>query len=102
MAEAAKNETVVLRSQHKPLLTGDIAVSQSWPTTDNIILYVTSVVAVLSLIAFIITFVKLRKGLLILTILEKVHVNKFSASTVPSHVTKMTKLRQPQPYFLRG
>ena len=101
MAEAAKNETVVLRSQHKPLLTGDIAISQSWPTTD-IILYVTSVVAVLSLIAFIITFVKLRKGLLILTILEKVHMNKFSASTVPSHVTKMTKLRQPQPYFLRG
>ena len=69
MAEAARNESVVFRSLTEPLLSGDIAINQSWPTTDNIILYVTSAIAIFSLIAFIITFLKLRKVLLILTVL---------------------------------
>ena len=84
MAEAARNESVVFRSLTEPLLSGDIAINQSWPTTDNIILYVASAIAIFSLIAFIITFLKLRKVLLILTVLQNVHVSKTNASTIPS------------------
>ena len=89
MAEAARYESVVFRSLTEPLLSGDIAINQTWPTTDNIILYVTSAtIAIFSLVAFIISFLKLRKVLLILTVLQNVHVSKTNATTVPSLVYK--------------
>ena len=72
MLEATRNEYVIFRSLTAPLLSGDISIDQSWPTTDNIKLYVTTTVAIFSLIAFIVTFLKLRKVLVILTVLQNV------------------------------
>ena len=88
MAEAARNESVIFRSLTEPLLSGDISIDQSWPTTDKIILYATAAVAIFSLIAFIVTFLKLRKVLVILTVLQNVNINKANASTLPSLVYK--------------
>ena len=102
MAKAARKESVVFRSLTEPLISGNILLEDNWPTTDNVILYVTSAVAIFSLIAFIVTFLKLRKVLLILSILQQTHINKVNAATMPSFVYKYDKTTQvPSKIFFQ-
>lgn len=86
MAKAASQESVVFKSLTDSLLAGSISLEDTWPSSNDIILYVTTAVAGFSLIAFIITFLKLRKVILILTVLQQAH--KVKAATLPSFIYK--------------
>ena len=103
MAKAAKRkESVVFRSLTEPLISGYISIADNWPTTDKVILYFTRGIAIFSLIAFIVTFLKLRKVLLILCILQQTHINKVNAATMPSFVYKYDKTTQvPSKIFIQ-
>ena len=81
MAKAARKDAIVFRSLTEPLISRNISLEDNWPTTENVILYVTSEIAIFSLIAFIVTFLKL-------SIFQQTHINKVNAATIPTFVYK--------------
>ena len=89
MAKAATDNAQIFQSLTDPLLTGDISLNDNWPSRDTIILYVTSAVAALAFVAFIITFQKLRKVLIIVSVLQRAQQTK--AATLPSFVYQNNK-----------
>ena len=91
MAEAAKKDAMAFRTLTEPLLAGHISVENSWPTTDDILLYCTTAVAGLCLFLLIFVFLKLRKLLILITLLKSTHLQQVSASTVPSFIYKQNK-----------
>ena len=94
MGKAARKDAVVFRSLTEPVLSRNISLEDNWPTTENVILYVRSEIAIFSLIALIVTFLKLRTVLLILSIFQQTHINKVNAATIPSFVHKYDKTTQ--------
>jgi hypothetical protein len=60
MADAAQNDSVSFRSLTEALWAGDISKEENCPTTDNVLLYVTSSIAVVCLLALLAVFLKLR------------------------------------------
>ncbi|KAL4225411.1 hypothetical protein ACF0H5_016101 [Mactra antiquata] len=86
MAQAAKSDATAFRTLTEPLLAGRINIDNSWPSTDDIILYCTSAVAGFSLFLCIIMFTKLRKVCTIIAVLQS--SKQVSAANVPSFVYK--------------
>ena len=99
MAKAASEEAVVFQSLTDPLLTGNISLDDDWPSSNDIILYIATAIAIFSLVAFILTFLKLRKVLIILSVLQ--NAQKTKASTLPSFIYQNVKTTaRPQKFFL--
>lgn len=100
MAQSAKDDAMVFQSMTDPLLSGDIVLQDDWPTTDNILLYCTiAVVAVGSLIIILIS-IKLRKALIILSVMQNTSIKTVQAATVPTlKYKKQTTTQLPTDYF---
>lgn len=99
MAKAAREESVVFKSLTDPILSGDISFDDNWPSTENIILYVSSAMAAFCMIAFVLTWLKLRKVLIIVSVLQ--NSQGAQASTLPSFIYKNEKpTEQPPKFFL--
>ena len=94
MAKAAADDAQVFQSLTDPLLSGDISLNNDWPNREDFILYVTSAVAAFSFVAFIMTFLKLRKVLIIVSGLQKA-----KAATLPSFVYQGKTTTEPSPKF---
>lgn len=71
----------------EPLLDGNIEINSSWPSVNDIVDFVALGIAILSLVGFIFMFFKVRKLLLIVSILKQVKQAK-SESEIPSFVYK--------------
>ena len=89
MAKAAREESVVFKSLTDPILSGDISLDDNWSSTENIILYVSSGMAAFCMIAFVLTWLKLRKVLIIVSVLQ--NSQGAQASTLPSFIYKNEK-----------
>lgn len=101
MAKAASDEAVVFKSMTDPILSGDISLDEGWPSRDDILLYITTAIAAFSLVAFVLTYLKLRKVLVIISVLQ--NAQKIEASTLPSFIYQNDKTTaQPPKFFLSG
>ena len=100
MAQSAKKNAIVFQSMTDPLLTGDILMNDNWPSSDDILLYCTTGVAGFCLFALMLTIIKLRKVLIILSVLKTTNVKEVQAATLPSFVyNKPTATEEPLNYF---
>jgi hypothetical protein len=103
MAKAAKNDALIFQTMTDPLLYGDIALQNDWPSSDDILLYCTTAVTSFCLIIIVVLSLKLRKVLITLSILQKSTVKTAHAATVPSFVYKKpTTTQSPDSYFLQN
>ena len=83
-----------------PLLSGDIPLEQNGPSTDDILLYTTTAVAAFCFICLILVSIKLRKVLIILSVLQNSAMRPVEAFTVPSFVYKSQETTPlPSKYF---
>lgn len=99
MAKAASDEAVVFKSMTDPILSGDISLDEEWPSQNDILLYITTSIAAFSLFAFVLTFLKLRKVLVLISALQ--NAQRIKASTLPSFIYKNDKTTaQPPTFFL--
>ena len=69
MAQSAKNDNLVFQTLMDPLLSGNIPLEQNGPSTNDTLLYTTTAVAAFCLICLILVSIKLRKVLIILSVL---------------------------------
>ena len=76
MAEVTRKDSVVFQSLSDSLLSGEISIDEDWPSQDDILLYVTMATSGLCLVALAVTLIKLRKVLIILSVLQ--NANKSS------------------------
>ncbi|XP_052809655.1 uncharacterized protein LOC128238123 isoform X1 [Mya arenaria] len=88
MAQSAKTDAMVFQSLTDPLLTGDIMLEDNWPSTDDILLYCTTSIAAFCLIALILISLKLRKLMIVVSVLQNTGVQKVQATTLPSFIYK--------------
>ena len=100
MAEVTKNDAVVFQSLSESLLSGELSIDQDWPSQDDIMLYVIMATTGLCLIALVLTLVKLRKILIILSVLQ--NARPIKAATLTSfHYNKVTTSTPPPVAFLK-
>lgn len=99
MAEKAKKDAVIFQSLTKPLLDGQIALDEDWFSTDNILLYATMAAAASCIGGLILMFLKLRKALIIIHVLQST-VGGTKANAIPSfHYKSQTLAPQPSHPF---
>lgn len=98
MAQSAKNNSLIYQSLTESLLSGDITIEEMISTKD-IILYVTASVATFCFIAFIFITVKLRKVLVILSMLQATNTRQVQAFTVPSFNYKASQLNSESSVY---
>ena len=100
MAKSAKNDAMIFQSLTDPLLSGEIQIDSNWPETDDILLYCTSAIAGFCLVALILVILKLRKLMIIVSVLKSSSIQQVHASTIPSFVYKNPSTTpEPSPYF---
>lgn len=94
MAKSVKNDDLVYQYMTDPLLTGDVSITKDWLSWDDIMLYCTTAVAIISLTFVLLLCVKMRKLIIIVSVLQKAQISK--ASTLPSFVyTKKQTTAEP-------
>lgn len=81
----AKIDSVIFQSLTEPLLDGQIILDQGWPTTGDMLLYITMGIAGLCLVALTFTIVKLRKVIITLNILQSTMGRAHAASAPKFH-----------------
>ena len=97
MAKSAKENSMIFSTLTESLLSGDISLKDSASFKD-ILLYVTTAVAGFCLVAFIFMALRLRKVLIILSVLKTAH--NVHSSTVPSFIYKTpAPVEDSQEYF---
>ena len=94
MAENAKKDAVVFQSLTESLLDGEISIEQDWFSTSNIMIYVTMTITAVRLVALVVMYLKLRKALVMLSVLQA-SVGKTNANAVPRFHYK--SLVTPEP-----
>ena len=82
MAQAAKNDSLIFQSLSEPLLHGSISLENDWPDFNAILIFVTMSIAVLSFLACIWSFFKIRKLIAMVTVLQQVSSVKSEAPCV--------------------
>lgn len=87
MVQVAKKDQIIFKSLAEPLLNGNIEINSSWPSVNDIIDFVALGIAILSLVGLIFMFFKVRKLLLIVSILKQVKQAQ-SESEMPYFVYK--------------
>ena len=86
MAETAKKDAVIFQSLTEPLLGGQIQLDTDWPSTDNIIQYITSSATIILSVLLGWTIFKLRKLTAALLVVQKVQECKSMATDIPSFI----------------
>ena len=86
MAQAAKNDSLIFQSLSEPLLHGSISLENDWPDFNAILIFVTMSIAVLSFLACIWSFFKIRKLIAMVTVLQQVSSVK---SEAPSFIYEL-------------
>lgn len=87
MVQVAKKDQIIFKSLAEPLLDGNIEINSSWPSVSDIVDFVALRIAILSSVGLIFLFFKVRKLLLIVSILKQGKQAK-SESEIPSFVYK--------------
>ena len=72
MVQAAKNDSLIFQSLAEPLLDGMISLDSEWPDVNAILIFITMPIAVLSFIACIWSFYKIRKLVILVTALQQI------------------------------
>lgn len=96
MVKAAKKDELVFQSLTEPLLEGDIKINSSWPSVSDIIDFVALGISIIAILGVIFTFLKLRKLLTVITILQTTASVK-SESQIPSFIYKVESTPTPDP-----
>ena len=96
MAKSAKYNSTIFSTLMDSLLSGEVSLEET-ESFEDILLYVTSAVAAFCLLAFIFLALKLRKVMIILSVLKSAQVH---SSTIPSFVyTTQTSVNSSEKYF---
>ena len=97
MAKSAKDNSVIFSTLTDSLLSGEVSLEETESFKD-ILLYVTTAVAAFCMVAFIFLALKLRKVLIILSVLKS--AQQVHSSTIPSFVyTTPAPVDNSQEYF---
>ena len=94
IAEVTRKDSVVFQSLSDSLLSGEISIDEDWPSQDDILLYVTMATSGLCLVALAVTLIKLRKVLIILSVLQ--NARPIKAATLPSFHYKVLTTAPPK------
>lgn len=94
MIENAKKDAVIFQSLTESLLDGKISIEQDWFSTSYIMIYVTMTTTAVCLVALVVMYLKLRKVLVMLSVLQA-SVGKTNATAVPRFHYK--SLVTPEP-----
>ena len=86
MAETAKKDAVIFQTLEEPLLDGQISLDGDWPSTDNILLYITTSATVILTAVLIWTIFKVRKLTAALLIVEGIQKAKALVTDIPSFI----------------
>ena len=95
MVQVAKKDQVIFKSLAEPLLEGNIEISSSWPNTSDILNIVAIGLAILAIFGVIFTIFKVRKLLVIITVLQQ--VNSAKSEPLPSFIYKTLQSTTPPP-----
>ena len=99
MAEKAKKDAVIFKSLTEPLLYGDLTLDKDWFSTELFLLYGTMATAAISIIGLILMFLKLRKALVMIHVLQTV-VNGAKDSAIPYfHYKSQVTTPKPATFF---
>lgn len=96
MVKAAKKDELVFQSLTEPLLDGNIQNNSSWPNVSDIIDFVDLAISIIAIFGVIFTFLKVRKLLAIIAILQLTTPVK-SKSKIPSFNYKALSTHTPVP-----
>lgn len=87
MVKAAEKDELVFQSLTEPLLEGNIQINSSWPSVSDIIDFVALAISIIAIFGVIFQFLKVRKLLAIIAILQSIAPVK-SESQIPSFIYK--------------
>ena len=93
MVQATKNDEKVFQTLTEPLLNGDIELDSTWPSTGDIITYVSLALASLASLGCVYLFLKLSKLSAILLMFQQTH---FVKSIDPQYVFKKPTTEAPE------
>ena len=86
MASTAKKDAIIFQNLAEPLLDGQIKLNPDWPSTDNILLYMTSSATIILTVVLVWTIFKLRKLTTALLVVERVQKTKALVTDIPSFI----------------
>lgn len=87
MVKAAEKDELVFQSLTEPLLEGNIQINSSWPSVSDIIDFVALAISIIAIFGVIFQFLKVRKLLAIIAILQSIAPVK-SEPQIPSFIYK--------------
>lgn len=96
MVKAAKKDELVFQSLTEPLIEGNIQINSSWPSVSDIIDFVALAISSIAIIGVIFTFLKVRKLLAIIAILQSTTPVK-SESQISPFIYKAFSTPTPVP-----
>lgn len=76
MAQATKRDEKIFQTLSEPLLSGDIQLSSTWPTSNDILTYISFILAISASLVCIMLFLKHRQLMAMMTMMNQIQYTK--------------------------